>query len=57
MYSFKALLENSTKCFVMAKSRSDIQEDHLRAAAVTLIQAVLYKAVGNAAKGTKSVLK
>ena len=47
MFTEKALFEKSTECFVMAKSCFDLQEDHLRGAAVSLNQAVLYKAVGD----------
>ena len=47
MFTEKALFEKSTECFIMAKSCFDLQEDHLRGAAVSLNQAVLYKAVGD----------
>ena len=47
MFTEKSLFEKSTECFVMAKSCFDLQEDHLRVAAVSLNQAVLYKAVGD----------
>lgn len=47
MFTEKSLFEKSTECFVMAKSCFDLQEDHLRGAAVSLNQAVLYKAVGD----------
>ena len=47
MFSEKALFEKSAECFFMAKSCFDLQEDHLRGAAVSLNQAVRYKAVGD----------
>ena len=47
MFCEKALFEKSAECFVMAKSFYDLQGDHLRVAAVSLNQAVLYKTIGD----------
>ena len=47
MFTEKALFEKSSECFIMAKSCFDLQDDHLRGAAVSLNQASLYKAVGD----------
>ena len=47
MFCEKALFEKSAECFVVAKSCFDLQGDHLRVAAVSLNQAVLYKTIGD----------